>query len=89
MNLFNADETLLSVSGKNEVRLIRVRDGMRKAHQSKEMRLNTVGSMIPFVSANGEVLFIAFVIKAAEGSDVDFRIHLDEAVAKHYSLVRL
>lgn len=65
--LFNADETLMTVNSSGEIKFVRMLDSVRKAHQSKTMRLNTIGSMTPFVNAAGEVYLIVYCLKAPEG----------------------
>jgi hypothetical protein len=87
-NLFNADETLLTVSSKNEARLVRMTDSLRKAHRTQSMRLNTVGSVLPFVGANGDVPFIAIILKADEGKKTTFRLYLESQVRKEFRSVQ-
>src|SRR5690606_36121081 len=71
---FNADETLLNVSTNADLRCLKMLDPLRKAHQSKRMSLNTVGSMTPFVNAAGEVYLIVYCLKAPEGRVTEFCI---------------
>lgn len=87
-NLFNVDETLLNISRDGDIRMLRMTSALRKAHQKKHMRFNTVGSMLPFVSASGEVPFIALVIKAEEGSSSSFRSNVRELAKEARSAVR-
>lgn len=42
--------------------------------------------MIPFVAANGDVMFIAIVIKAEEGKKTTFRIALEAEAQKRFSI---
>jgi hypothetical protein len=87
-NIFNADETLLTVSSKNEARLARMTDSFRKAHRTKAIRLNTVGSILPFASANGDVPFIAIILKAIEEKKTTFRLSLEKELKKEFRSVR-
>ncbi len=70
--LFNADETLLNVTSNSELKCLKMLDPIRKAHQSKRLNLNTVGSMTPFVTAAGEVYLIAYCLKAPQGKPIEF-----------------
>lgn len=83
-NLFNTDETLLTVSSKNEGKLVRMTDSLRKAHRTKSSRLNTVGSVLPFAGANGDVPFIAVILKAEEGKKTAFRMIIESQLKKKF-----
>jgi hypothetical protein len=85
-NLFNADEFLLTVSSNKEFKIVKLLDSDRKAHNTRAKRLNTVGSIIPFVGANGDVLFIAICIKGDEGKNVTFRLEAQKAVREHFKV---
>lgn len=73
-NLFNADETLMTVAPNGDIRFLKMTDAVRRAHHSKKMRLNTVGSMTPFVNAAGEVVLIVYCLKAPEGKITTFNV---------------
>ncbi len=75
--LFNADETLMTVNSSGEVKFVRMLDSVRKAHQSKSIRLSTIGSMTPFVNAAGEVYLIVYCLKAPEGKAVSFNVAIE------------
>src|SRR3546814_20711783 len=47
-------------------------DPLRKACQSKRLKLNTVGSMTPFVNAEGEVYLIVYCLKFPDDKAVEF-----------------
>jgi hypothetical protein len=81
--LFNADETLMTVNSSGEVKFVRMLDAVRKAHQSKSTRLNTIGSMTPFVNAAGEVYLIVYCLKAPEGKSVSFNVAIEKEAKAH------
>lgn len=68
--LVNADETLITPRHNNQYRPLRLTLSSRKAHVKQTKRLKTLGSITPFVAADGTCLFIACVIKGAENSEV-------------------
>ena len=74
--LFNADETLMTVNSKGELNFVKLVDSVRKAHHDTAMRLNAIGSMIPFVNAAGEVLLVVYCLKAKNGKTHSFNIEL-------------
>ncbi len=74
--LFNADETLMTVNSKGELNFVKLVDSVRKAHHDTAIRLNTIGSMIPFVNAAGEVILVVYCLKAKNGKPHSFNIDL-------------
>jgi hypothetical protein len=79
---FNADETLMTVNSKGELNSIKLLDAVRKAHHDTALRLNTIGSMIPFVNAAGEVLLVVYCLKAKNGKTHAFNVDLQRELAK-------
>ena len=65
----------MAVNSKGELNLVRLLDSVRKAHHDTVMRLNTIGSMIPFVNAAGEVVLVVYCLKAKSGEAHAFNIH--------------
>lgn len=80
--VFNTDETLITVSKGGVARLLRLTRSNYKAVSKKLKRLNTIGSYTPFVNAAGEVLLEVICIKAVEGSKVQFNVPLEKVEEK-------
>ncbi len=80
--LFNADETLMTVNSKGELIFVKLLDSVRKAHHDTALRLNTIGSMIPFVNAAGEVLLVVYCLKAKNGRTHAFNVDLQRELAE-------
>ncbi len=66
----------MTVNSKGELSFIKLVDSLRKAHHETAMRLNTIGSMIPFVNAAGEVLLVVYCLKAKNGKTHSFSVDL-------------
>jgi hypothetical protein len=64
----------MTVNSKGELVFVKVLDSMRKAHEDTLMRLNTIGSMIPFVNAAGEVILVVYCLKATKGKAHAFNL---------------
>lgn len=68
----------MTVNSKSELIFVKLLDPLRKAHHDTAMRLNTIGSMIPFVSAAGEVLLVVYCLKAKNGQTHSFSVDLQK-----------
>jgi len=86
-NLFNADEFLLTVSSKHEFDVLKLIDSDRKAHDTRAQRMGTVGSIVPFVGANGDVPFVGICIKGEEGKTATFNIDAEATINERYQVL--
>lgn len=58
-------------------RLFRMRSGLRKAASTRFLRLNTVGSILPFVTGAGVTLLTVVTLKAPADKEVTFNVPID------------
>jgi hypothetical protein len=56
------------------IRLLKLLDPIRKAYGTKKMQINTIGSMIPFANARGQVLLVVYCIKSPDGKPVAIQV---------------
>lgn len=60
--IINFDETLMTVHD-SKIVMVKMTDSIRKASTNQAMRLNTIGSLTPFVNAAGEVILKVYCLK--------------------------
>ncbi len=72
----------MTVNSKGELNFVKLLDSVRKAHHDTALRLNTIGSMIPFVNAAGEVFLVVYCLKAKNGRTHAFNVNLQRELAK-------
>ncbi len=79
----------MTVNSKGELKFVKLVDSLRKAHNETAMRLNTIGSMIPFVNAVGEVFLVVYCLKAKNGRTHSFNLDLKRELEKENRKVPL
>jgi hypothetical protein len=73
-SLCQADETLMVLNANGATSLRKIHSSLRKAGESKLLKLGCVGSITPFGLANGELLMKLIVMKAPENKEVKLSV---------------
>lgn len=76
--LAQADETLITLNANGTLSYRRLNSRLRKAGATKLLKLGCIGSLTPFLLANGTPLLHVIVIKTPEGKEVTMNIPLDD-----------
>lgn len=79
----------MTVSSNGEIRFVKLLDSLRKAHHDTALRINTIGSMIPFVNAAGETLLVVYCLKAKNGQSHSFNVDTQRQLERQNRKVSL